>query len=465
MTPLRKQLAEALQPFARLADLADEMPGRLGEDGVVLLSIGGAAADALRARSAPPAPRCGRWKNPRRRASLFPRTGENAMPRLKIRHLVAKPGRHGPRYFWQPASRLRPHGFRTVRLADDLSGAVAEAEAWNARLDAWRAGGGDAAAGRPAGAGATVSDLIRAYKASSHWSDLSPNSRRSYGHNIGIVEDWAGSEPAASIGRADVQNFYQAMRVATPSKAAAVARMIRILFGVGQLLGLVADNPGEKQKIRLTRAVTPEIWPHGAALAFATAADALGLHSVGDAVIAGEWLGHYASDLIGLRRENYVDGTFRFRRRKTGAAIVVPHSPAVAARFADALRRQQNAGVVSDYLILNEATGRPYADERSLAKKFRQVRDKVAETNPDYAGLWFMWLRHTAIVRLAEAGCTIPEIAAITGHSLKTVHAILEHYLAPTEEMAGNAVAKRLEYEAGKPARDRLKERPANERV
>jgi integrase len=34
-------------------------------------------------------------------------------------------------------------------------------------------------------------------------------------------------------------------------------------------------------------------------------------------------------------------------------------------------------------------------------------------------GLRFQDLRRTAVVRLAEAGCTDPEIAAITGHSLK----------------------------------------------
>ena len=33
---------------------------------------------------------------------------------------------------------------------------------------------------------------------------------------------------------------------------------------------------------------------------------------------------------------------------------------------------------------------------------------------------------------LAEAGCTVPEIAAVTGHSLKHVTHILEVYLSRT---------------------------------
>ncbi len=42
-------------------------------------------------------------------------------------------------------------------------------------------------------------------------------------------------------------------------------------------------------------------------------------------------------------------------------------------------------------------------------------------------------LRGTAVTRLAEAGCTEAEIASITGHSVKSVGAILDRYLARTK--------------------------------
>ncbi len=57
-------------------------------------------------------------------------------------------------------------------------------------------------------------------------------------------------------------------------------------------------------------------------------------------------------------------------------------------------------------------------------------------------GLRFQDLRRTAVVRLAEAGRTDPEIAAITGHSLKRSKQISETYLPRTAEMARNAMAK-----------------------
>ena len=40
--------------------------------------------------------------------------------------------------------------------------------------------------------------------------------------------------------------------------------------------------------------------------------------------------------------------------------------------------------------------------------------------------LHFHDLRGTAVTLLSEAGCTPQQIATITGHSLKTVHRILE---------------------------------------
>jgi hypothetical protein len=43
-----------------------------------------------------------------------------------------------------------------------------------------------------------------------------------------------------------------------------------------------------------------------------------------------------------------------------------------------------------------------------------------------------MWLRHTAVTRMAEDGCELGQIASITGHKLTSVASIIEHYLVRT---------------------------------
>jgi integrase len=57
--------------------------------------------------------------------------------------------------------------------------------------------------------------------------------------------------------------------------------------------------------------------------------------------------------------------------------------------------------------------------------------------------LTFHDLRGTAVTRLAKAGCTVPEIATITGHSLRDVGAILDsHYLSRDSALGESAIRK-----------------------
>ena len=49
-------------------------------------------------------------------------------------------------------------------------------------------------------------------------------------------------------------------------------------------------------------------------------------------------------------------------------------------------------------------------------------------------------LRGTAVTLLSEAGASVPQICAITGHSLQSAHRILERYLARTSALSRAAI-------------------------
>lgn len=67
----------------------------------------------------------------------------------------------------------------------------------------------------------------------------------------------------------------------------------------------------------------------------------------------------------------------------------------------------------------------------------------------------FQDLRGSAVVRLALAGCEVPEIAAITGHALADASAILDaHYLGRDVRLAEAAMRKR---EANEPGTETVK--------
>jgi hypothetical protein len=70
----------------------------------------------------------------------------------------------------------------------------------------------------------------------------------------------------------------------------------------------------------------------------------------------------------------------------------------------------------------------------------------IAEKHGIDRNLEFRDLRRTAVVHLGRAGCTVPEIAAITGHSLTVTQAILEDYLPRDSEMAAAAMKKLKRY-------------------
>lgn len=387
------------------------------------------------------------------------------MARVKVRYFVEKPGKDGSRLFWQPSKILRGMGWQAQRLPDDKTMAIARAEDLNRQLDAWRKGEApaEAAAGETARPKATppqapqigtVSDLIRRYKKSHFYLGLADKTRYEYKNNLNVIEEWAGRHPVASIGPARVQALYEALYERTPSKAAAVIGMLRILLKHGIRCELIKTNSAEDPGIK-ARPFVGKLWPTDAISLFVETADRLKWPSVGTAVAINHWIGQRQADILELERSSYRGGVFYVRQNKTDARIAVPHSPWVGTRIEAELKRQAERKIESaKHLLLCETTGQPWKGDH-FRHIFAEIRAAAAaewstfyledESEVGMDELWFMHLRHTAVTELAIAGCTIPEIAAITGHTIKSVYSILERYLVTNSALAKVAMQKRLQ--------------------
>jgi integrase len=92
-------------------------------------------------------------------------------------------------------------------------------------------------------------------------------------------------------------------------------------------------------------------------------------------------------------------------------------------------------------LIFMTKSGRAW-QKRYVARQFDDARVKASKRVPGIADLHFHDTRGTAITMLAEAGASVPEIAAITGHSYRTINSILEKYLPRTRHLAETAMSK-----------------------
>jgi integrase len=97
---------------------------------------------------------------------------------------------------------------------------------------------------------------------------------------------------------------------------------------------------------------------------------------------------------------------------------------------------------IEDQTICLNSEGEPWREGRDGYNGFISSFKK-AKAKAGIEGVNFSDLRGTAVTRLALAGCTVPEICAITGHSHEEANRILEeHYLHRDPAIAWNAIRK-----------------------
>lgn len=146
-------------------------------------------------------------------------------------------------------------------------------------------------------------------------------------------------------------------------------------------------------------------------------------------VDAGTLTGQRQGDLLSLTWGQYDGEWIHLRQGKTGTYVEIP----VAAPLKAVLDAEKRRGTV----ILMSSDDLPWTNFGFRASWGKAVK-KAGIT-----GISFNDTRGSAVTRLAVAGCTVPEIASITGHSLKDVQAILDaHYLSRDPEMAKSAIRK-----------------------
>lgn len=117
----------------------------------------------------------------------------------------------------------------------------------------------------------------------------------------------------------------------------------------------------------------------------------------------------------------------RGRRR-----VTIPVWPPLKTAFDAALKDKRSA-----VTILVNSFGRPWTEDG-----FRTSWDKAFK-KASLKELHFHDLRGMAVTRLALSNRSVPEIASITGHSMKTVQEILDaHYLGGRVELAESAIKK-----------------------
>jgi integrase len=275
----------------------------------------------------------------------------------------------------------------------------------------------------------TFNGLIRAYSLSPEFERLAESTRREYRRMLMKAEGRFGNMPLAALEDPRVRQDFMSWRavVARDSGSREADNRLSVISAMlswAKENGQVFSNhiAGFRRLHHVDRSEL--IWLPEHITAFMRAASV----EMQRALILALHTGQRQGDLLKLAWNNYDGALIVLRQGKTGRKVEIPCTRALRAML-DGMGR--NAAV-----ILSTKTERPWK-----ARYFKAQWERASK-EAGITDLHFHDLRGTAITMLSEAGCTTLEIAAITGHSIKTVTTILDKYLARTRALAGNAMAK-----------------------
>ncbi len=295
--------------------------------------------------------------------------------RIKVKH-VNRIRSRGKTYFY--------HRVTGERLPDDPAQAATRANEINASM-----------AGRRTTRPDTLAALVASYKASADFKGLRETTRGDYARYLEKLA--AINYRVADIDRAFVAELRDAF-ADTPRTANYMLAILRRLLSFAVERGWRTDNPAARFR-RLKEGPGHRAWADEEIAKFLAGAPV----QLADAVRVGLYTGQRQGDCFRMTLA-HVDGEFiSVAQSKTGARVDIPIHPELWSVI-------ERAKADERMLLLATPTGRPW-NRHTFGNELRPV---LAELG--MVGLTFHGLRHTAAVKLSEAGCSARELMAILGH-------------------------------------------------
>lgn len=336
---------------------------------------------------------------------------------VKMRYVVEKPNKDGTeRRYWQR------RGFPSRRLRGTDAEQMAEVQRLNEAADAERV----VDPGEPLFG--TIAWAVAQYRASPKWQKLVVNTRRNYEPFMQSLDELKGRQPVTVLNRGAVREVLSG--IDAPGRKVHCAAVLKRILDIAWDHDLIERNPAAQLGLAAS-GKRDVIWTdqdierflahctnanHGAAVALHFRLMEFTAQRPGDCrtMLWGAYDGHRLA-LV---------------QQKTRKFVWLP-CPAPLIVILDTAR-----GRATGLAMVAGRHGKQLG-EGSLRHAFGVIRGRAGLNH-----LQARDLRRTAMVRLAEAGCTVPEIAAISGHTIDHTERILEVYLPRTRAMASAAIAK-----------------------
>ena len=251
----------------------------------------------------------------------------------------------------------------------------------------------------------TFSALIEAYRDSPEWKQLSRASQRDYTRYLDEVAAVWGNLVVAGLEARHVLELRN-KKADTPATANYLVRVLSSVISWSVPRGYRTDNPC-KHVPKLKGAIPYDHWSMEQILHFR--------ENVSKPELWWALALALYSDDLGMLWSDYANGMMHVIQEKTGKKLWISMHRDLSAVVAGIPRRATT--------ILTNTRGCSWTSDGFRSSWATELKRPVMAPLRE-AGLVFHGLRKSAVVFLLEAGCTVPEVSAITGQS----HQMVEHY-------------------------------------
>jgi integrase len=297
----------------------------------------------------------------------------------------------------------------------------------------------DALAGQPAAIGArrvlpgSMHALAISYYSSPEYLGMEPSSQRlrrniieRFCRELDVNGKLNGDKQAATLQREHIVRF-MAERADRPESANALRKALRALMRHAIDIGLRADDATRDVRAIRVKSDGFHSWTEDEIAQFEAH------HPIGSrarlAFALLLYTGQRRSDVVRMGRQHIREGMLHVRQLKTGTELAIEMHSDLLHIIAET--------VVGQMTFLTTQFGKPFT-AGSFGFWFRQQCNMVGLRHCSAHGL-----RKAAARRLAEAGCTEHEIAAITGHA--SLREIVRYTKAADQKRLAGAAIEKLE--------------------
>lgn len=351
------------------------------------------------------------------------------MGSIRVKYLHTRKYKGQELLYWYPKGKYLVAGrWQKCPFHGGEVSSIDEAREKNRLLEEWRKG-------KPADSRqykkGTAGWLVGEFKNDERFTSLAPATQKLYGYSfeafLGTFHDF----PVPEVTRKRIRAFYKDLALAgTKRRQSQIMQNCRVLFQYAVDEEIIINNPFSKQKVKKAPA-RETTWTEEILEKVKSKAIEMKWPSVALALQMGYDLGQRPQDLRAIPWAKYNGIRVKLKQLKTVNAWVEIEVLPDLKQMLDETPR------ISPVILIEEETKKPYSKDM-LCRRVREVMTKSGIGEE----LQFRDLRRTAVVRLMEAGATLPEICSVTGHKLTEAEKILEVYGPRTTTQADNAIGK-----------------------